>query len=89
MCIDRTVVEPHYYNLIVKNIIPSNLPETISETEVDIKPQDAPSIPNMIESADHYSSQIQYCSRLQFSSFQSPFPVFRCQNSTQSWLRPS
>ena len=38
---------------------------------------------------DNYISQIQFCSTLQFSSFQYPIPVARCQNSTQSWFLPS
>lgn len=41
-----------------------------------------------IAAKESYFSQIQCCSTLQFSSFQSPSPLVRCQTSTQSWFLP-
>lgn len=38
---------------------------------------------------ENYISQIQFCSVLQLSSFQLPFPDAWYRNSTQSWFLPS
>jgi len=43
---------------------------------------------SLLFAQESYLSQIQFCSMVQLSSFQSPFPLERCQNSTQSWFLP-